>query len=281
MHASERPVVLGIADKQPTALRLAMQEARRRGATLRIVHSAGVPASAVASYVSANMFEAFRQSGQAVLDDARHFAEQQASAPDIEYVLTSEAPVNVLRAEALDAQLLVLGTDHIPWYDRMLGGAVAGHLANHAACPVVTVPENAYPAPSHGGVVVTLDGDTSASGPLQFGFEEAGAHDNELHVLHATPPGTIAADAEASRANISEVLAGWREQYPEVTVTTHFVVDEPDDACILATDHAELVVVGRPRHRGLAFALARPVATRVLRHTHCPVAVIPVNYPAA
>lgn len=278
MNVSNRPVILGIADKQPTALRLAMQAARRRGATLRIVHSVGVPAQAAELYANADAIDAFRRAGQAVLDDARHFVDQQPSTPVTQYVLTTRGPVNALEAEASKAQLLVVGTDDIPWYDRLLGGAVAGYLATHAACPVIAVPENAYPSTSRGGVVVTLDGDTSATGSLNFAFDEAGARGSRLQVLHAAPPGTVAADVDASRANISEVLAGWSAQHPNVRVTTHFVVDEPDEACIRATQRAELVVVGRPRHRGMVFALARPVATQVLRHTRCPVAVVPANY---
>jgi nucleotide-binding universal stress UspA family protein len=278
MNVSNRPVVLGIADKQPTALRLAMQAARRRGVTLRVVHSAGVPAQAAELYANSDAIDAFRTAGQTVLDDARHFIEQQPSTPVIEYVLTTRGPVSALEAEASEAQLLVVGTDDIPWYDRLLGGAVAGYLATHAACPVIAVPENTYPSTTSGGVVVTLDGDTSASGSLNFAFEEAEVRGSRLYVLHAAPPGTMAADVEASRANISEVLAGWSAQHPNVRITTHFAIDEPDDACIRATQRAELVVVGRPRHRGIAFALARPVATQVLRHTHCPVAVVPANY---
>src|SRR4029453_14967276 len=111
-----------------------------------------------------------------------------------------------------------------------------------------------------------------------FAFEEAEVRGSRLYVLHAAPPGTMAADVEARRANISEGLAGWSAKHPNVRITPHFAIDEPDDACIRATQRAELVVVGRPRHRGIAFALARPVATQVLRHTHCPVAGVPANY---
>jgi nucleotide-binding universal stress UspA family protein len=275
---SNKPVVLGIADKQPTALRFAMQEARRRGTTLRVIHSAGIPSQIADFYLGAEAFDAFGRAGQQVLDNARAFAEQQPAAPHIDYILATESPVNALEAEARGARLLVLGTDDVPWYDRLLGGAVASHLATHAVCPVIAVPENAYPTSSRSGVVVTLDGDTSASGPLRFAFEEAEARTNTLHVLHATPPGTLHADAELSRANIGEVLAGWSARYPYVRLTTHFLVNEPDEACIQATGYAELVVVGLPRHRAVTFALARPVAAKVLRHARCPVAVVPTNY---
>ena len=95
---------------------------------------------------------------------------------------------------------------------------------------------SSYPTPLGGGVVIALDGDTPATGPLRFAFEQADARGDELHVLHAIPPGTTKPDAEAIRANIGAVLAGWSDSYPEVRVLLSFPVDEADDACARATD---------------------------------------------
>ncbi|KRC65181.1 hypothetical protein ASE12_10635 [Aeromicrobium sp. Root236] len=281
MNSPRRPVVIGIADKQPTALRFALREALRSDVEMLVVHAAGVPLQGVNAYLSPADLDALHAAGQKVLDDARELLDQEVAVPSIAYELSTSTVVEALEAATVDAHLLVIGADDIPWYDRMLGGGVARHMARHAPCPVVVVPEIAYPAPPRGGVVVTLDGDTSATGPLTYAFEQALVRGHELHVLHATPPATLAADAEAIRANIAEVLAGWGEMYPDVRVIRAFIVDGAEQAIVAASAHAELVVVGRPHSRTLSFALTRPLAMQVLRRAGCPVAIVPSDYRGA
>ena len=278
MAINDSPVVVGIGDKQPTALRFAIREAHRKGTSLRVIHSAGVPAQAIAELAVEQSFEQVREAGLKVLHDARHFIEQEVTPVPVTYDLTSVAPIGALEAAAHAASIVVIGADNISWPDRLLGGAIASHIALHAACPVVVVPERSYPAPLSGGVVIALDGDTPARGPLQFAFEQADARGGLLHVLHAIPPGTAVPDSEAMRANIGEVLAGWSDRYPAVRVLLSFPIDEVEDACLRASERSQLVVVGRPRRRGLPFALARPLAADVVRHAHCPVAVVPAEY---
>jgi nucleotide-binding universal stress UspA family protein len=278
MGSNGTPVVAGIGDKQPTALRFAVREAHRKGSGLRVVHSAGLPVRAV--HGGAQLFDDLRDAGRQVLDDAQHFIDQEVTPVPVTYVLTADAPVAALESEASQASTLVIGADNISWPDRLLGGAIASHVALNAACPVVVVPERAYPTPA-GGVVIALDGDTAARGPLHFAFEQADARGDVLHVLHAVPPATTRPDVEAIRANIGEVLAGWADAFPDVRVLLSFPVDEADDVCTRATDRSELVVVGRPHRHALPFVLAQPLASEVLRHARGPVAVVPSDYRGA
>ncbi|MEV7398380.1 universal stress protein [Aeromicrobium sp. NPDC092404] len=278
MTSSSRTVVVGVIDKQPTALRFAMREATRLGARLEVVHSASLPAQGPELYLGVDVFADVRAAGHQVLDDAKSFIEQEVAAPVADYVLSTAPAVETLERVSAGAELMVVGADDLPWYDRMLGGGVVRHLVKHAACPVVVVPEIAYPRAPRGGVVVTLDGDTSAAGPLRYAFEQADAHGHELHVLHATPPATLPRDVDAIRANVSEVLAGWSEAFPHVRVLPAFVFDGAGDAIVAATTHAELVVIGRPRSRAVPFALARPLSVQVLKQAACPVAIVAASY---
>jgi nucleotide-binding universal stress UspA family protein len=264
MEPNRAPVVVGIRDMQPTALRFALREAHRRGTGLRVIHSSGL-----------------RDDGQELLDDARHVIEQEVTPVPVAYELTSVAPIEALEAEAHEAAIVVIGADGISWPDRLLGGAIASHVANHAACPVVMVPEPDHSTTPGEVVVIALDGDTPARGPLHFAFEQADARALALHVLHAVPPATAAPDAECLRADIGEALAGWADTFPEVRVLLSFPIDEADDACRRATERSELVVVGRPHRHSLPFALARPLAAGVVRHARCPVAVVPAEYRGA
>ncbi|RYY39485.1 MAG: universal stress protein, partial [Actinomycetales bacterium] len=59
----------------------------------------------------------------------------------VEYVLEPGEPLGVLEREALGASMVVVGSDHVPWFERLLRSRVAGTLALHSPCPVVVVPE--------------------------------------------------------------------------------------------------------------------------------------------
>ncbi len=276
MNTQIKPVVVGVDDKQPTALRFALGEASRKGTGLRVVHSAEV--SAESRGLGIEIVEKIREAGQNVLDDARDFINQEVASVGVEYVLVSSAPGVALEAEAHKACTVVVGTDDVSLHDRIFGGAVATRLAQHAVCPVVVVPEHLQPRPLTGGVVIALDGDSPAKGPLTFGFEQAQERGNVLHVLHAISAGTPKEDAEAIRELIGDTLGDWADFYPSVRVLLNFPADAADEACVRATDHSELVVLGRPCHHSLPFTLGRSVAAKVLRHAHCPVAVVPEGY---
>lgn len=279
MNTLNRPVVVGVVDKQPSALSFAIAQARATRSPLRVIHSAGFPSQMAEMYAGAALIEDLRADGQQVLDNARRFVEERAPELEAGFVLTSVPPLQALEDVAEDARVIVLGTDDIPWYERLLRTQVSGHLALHAPCPVVVVPELAYPGRFDGDIVLTLDGDTLADGPIRFAFEEASVHDRTLHVLHAAPPGTLSSDSEEIRANIAEVLAGWHERYPDVVVLPAFAAGDARAMIMRATERAGLVVVGRPHGHSMPFAVARPLAAQVLRGAHCPVAVVPASYP--
>lgn len=282
MRHNTKAIVVAIADKQPSALLFALNEARMRSAPLRVVHSAGVPAQAVEFYigVNASMLDTIKAAGEAVLADARSFVMAHAPSLDVEYVLTDAAPLDALRAEADGARMLVLGADDVPWYERLLRTRISGYLAKHSPCPVVVVPELEFPESPLGEVVVTVAGDMSPSGALRMGFEEADARDCLLRVLFAVPPGTTEADAAAARARFADTLTVWRRSYPDVAVLEAYPTDAGDSST-LGTIAADLVVVSRPRNHVAPLSLTRPVAMTVLRLAQCPVVVVPADYDGA
>ncbi len=277
-----RTVVVGIADKQPSVLAFAAREARFAQASLHVVHAAGHSTQDGDFLAGVAVTESMLKAGQVILDDAKKFLEEEIGVDQpVEIELSSADPVESLAGAASDAAMLVLGADDVPWYDRMLRTRISGHLALSAPCPVVIVPEVQYAPAVEGEVVVTLDGDTSAEGPLRFAFEQASARDSVLHVLHAVPPATMAGDVADLRANLAEVLADWRAQYPEVEVLEVVIVGDPKEVVVRATNAAELVVVGRPHGRSMPLALSRPLAWHVVSRGNCPVAVVPSSYRGA
>jgi len=76
---------------------------------------------------------------------------------------------------------------------------------------------------------------------------------------------------------LSEALAGWREQYPDVTVHPEVIRDHPVAGLVLASSAQYLLVVGTTGHNALPGALLGSVSQGVLHHATCPVAVVPTH----
>ncbi len=280
MITAPRPVVLAVSGKQPAAVQFAVEEAARCRTSLRVVHCYQLPAASAELYLDAGIVASFRDAGQAVLDETRVLIDE-IGGTRAEYVLTNNSPHVELDAESQHALSIVLGTDDVTWFDRLLGGAVAAHLVRIAACPVIVVPEQEFQTAPARGVVVTIDGDTSAAGPLRYGFEQADARSETLHVLHAAPGATTQEDIDIHGANLAEVVAGWQEQYPDVSVVLSSTSGDPVETCVDSTAGASLVVVGRPHGNSAPLAITRPLAVQVIRTARCPVAIVPSSHPQA
>ncbi len=277
MSNQSLPVVVGVVDDQPAVVRYAVAEAERLGRSLRVVHCWTVPSLGAEFVVASDTTTVLRTDAQRVLHLARAIVSETALEAHTEFVVEYGPPDTVLVEEGRSAAVLVIGSDDLPWFERFLVGELSSHLARAAACPVVVVPEEGSTGGGDGGVVVTIDGETSAAGPLRYGFEQADARQEPLHVLHAAPGGTLDLDLPRYRANLAEVVAGWQEQFPGVEVVRSTTAGRASEACIKVSTRASLVVMGR-HHGHSPFALVRPIARAVLREAQCPVAVVPLDY---
>lgn len=276
---TKKPIVLGIEGNQPTALQFAVDAAATRRTGIRVVHcvepliTGDLIAAPDGSWQAAD--SAWREAGQAVLDEAKTFLDSTDTTADTEFVLTFAAPSSTLQDEAESAEMVVVGSDAASWTDRFFGGHVTAHLAKHAPAPVAIVPERSWTTPLTGGVFIALDGRTLATGPLTFAFDEASRRGNDLHVIHAIPTATPADELTRAREDIAEVLAGWADKYPDVQVTRRIAFDEADEACLRASEEAELLVLGRAPKPVFELPWGHPVLTAVARRAHCPCVVVP------
>ncbi|MRJ77897.1 hypothetical protein GEV29_15245 [Aeromicrobium sp. SMF47] len=263
-------VVVGVKRHQPYALTFAIAEANRRHEAMRVVHAIWMPSERRTDEKG----ERLRANGKAVLETGRRFIEQAPAAPSVEYALRTESPVSALMDESRSASCLVVGTDDVPWFERLIGGEVARWLVRHAGCPVFVVPENVVaPSPSWSDVVVAVDLDTVSAGLLRAAFEEAELRHARVRVLHAVAPRLAKTQADHAHAVVDGLVARAMLEHPAVRVVTNVVTDEADDACLRASEHAGLLVLGRPRPVEQGSLIARPVAGRVLRAARCPVLV--------
>ncbi len=274
--SQKKPVVVAVKGEQPTLVRYAADEARRRRTELVVVHVYGVILAEVGAVVSTTSSPHDDAEAQAVLDAAKKVIDSQPDAPPARFIRELGSALEVIEQHAAHAQVLVIGADEISWFERMLGGAIARHLAGHAPCPVIVVPPIHDLSTLYGGVCVAIDDDARAAAPLRFAFEQASARDSRLIVLHVVPEGLKKPEVEAERVSVAEVLAGWSEQFPDVVVTTRVVSDdEVVSAAARASEESELLVVGRPRRDLTAIRAATP---RLTRATHCPLAVVGEGY---
>ena len=186
------------------------------------------------------------------------------------------------------ADLLVVGAEgQTPRAPGVLG-RVADALTSHAACPVVVVRDHPGPAreATPEAVVVGVDGSRSGELAVRLAYEEAALRNTRLVAVHAwnvtklhplfkgEHSGLSWDDAKtAEEAVLSEALAGYREKYPDVEVTTQVPASDPVGALRDASADAALLVVGS---RGRSNFIARVLGStsRALLNTaSCPVLI--------
>lgn len=276
---NEKSVVVGIKEKQPTALQFAAKAAVERHTSLRIVHCLDIRTAADFVSLPYTTFppEAWRTAGEAVVEEAQALVSDMEPSLERELVIADGSPYTTLRDEAAHAAMLVVGVDAADWFAPLFGGSIAERLINHAAVPVAVVPERAWPQEISGPIFVAIDARTPAAGPLRFAFEHADRTTHELHVAHVIPEKDMFFRSRSHKIDVSEVLAGWSEEFPDVDVVHRFFFDEAGEGCVRVSEEASLLVLGRRKHA----IFGHPVLSEIAKRVHCPCVVVPDEWKAA
>jgi nucleotide-binding universal stress UspA family protein len=145
-------IVVGVdsSDGAKAALRFAIEEAKLRQATLRIVHTwqfgyIGVSGIEGFSPVGADLGD-LRRTAEVALDAVIHEVAPTANGVVGERLVVEGAPATVLVDESRQADLLVVGSRGHGGFAGLLLGSVSQQCAHHAACPVVIVHASAKAA---------------------------------------------------------------------------------------------------------------------------------------
>jgi nucleotide-binding universal stress UspA family protein len=276
---SRRPLVVAGIDGSAESLaaaRYAEAVAEMRGCDLLLVHAFPLPPPLTARETVAVM-SASRVAAEKLMATA---AAQLAISRRV-HVHTLAEPgdaTTVLNVAAGQGEMLVLGRDDVSWGERVLRGAITAQVAPRVDCPLVVVPRGWHAG--HAGkpqpVVVALDAETSAESALDVAFKEAQLRQTRLVVLHAEPMGTSARDVEAAGFDLAIQLSKWKQDHPDVTVSTTLVSGDPDAELVRWSRSAAVLVVGRPHQSGWG-SWIRSVAHNVMRQTHCPLIIAPPN----
>jgi nucleotide-binding universal stress UspA family protein len=228
--------------------------------------------------------EELLESAQAVADQAASLAvaHRPGIAPQTA-IATVDSRIALTDLSA-DAHLLVLGSRGRGRVSSALLGSVSASVTKHAECPVVVCRPGTHLRVKK-GVLVGADGTAESLRVIEFAFRQASLRSQPLTVVHsffdvvATVESPHLADddpdLDSRRLLVAESVAGFRERYPEVHVSTHVARGFADDTLAVLADAYDLVVVGRHPVNSLTRRLSGAVATAVLERSHTNVAVVP------
>jgi nucleotide-binding universal stress UspA family protein len=122
------------------ALKYAVDEAKRRGAHLRIVSAWSLPPMTYAGGLAAGVDSTvFREAAEAASADAVTQARQTDAGLVIDAVVPEQSPTAALLEAAEGADLLVVGSRGHGGFASLLLGSVSTQLAQHAPCPITII----------------------------------------------------------------------------------------------------------------------------------------------
>lgn len=272
--------MVGLDWSQPSrlAVEVAVEEARQRGAALRIVHAFSWlwmwPSLAQES-------EPARPSRRAARRLLQRAVEQLRTAdPDlpVSTALVDGHAAATLVDRSRDASLLVVGHRGSGGFAELQAGSVAVHTAAHALCPVLVV--RGAPTKPDAPVVVGVDG--SPGGQLAVGFAVEAAARRGVPVVavlvrpaHRTRHHPAGEDRWPDGGRLDEVLGAGPLRYPQVPVQATLArAGSPAAALVTASADAGLVVVGSHGRGGMTGLLLGSVGRALIEHAHCPVAIV-------
>ena len=124
------------------ALRFGIEEAKLRGAELKVVSAWHIPVGAYESgWVPIPVDSTdYAELAKAALEKTIESAGADAAGVEITRVVREGQAADVLVAEAAGAGLLVVGTRGLGGFRELLLGSTSQQCAHHAPCPVTIVP---------------------------------------------------------------------------------------------------------------------------------------------
>jgi nucleotide-binding universal stress UspA family protein len=167
-----------------------------------------------------------------------------------------------------EAAVVVVGRPDSPELHDLVAASVAHQVATYAACPVLVVPGPVEPVEARRpgqvltsglGVVLGVDAGQRAEAAVGYAFDEAARRKLPLTAVRAR---TLIDDDPAARTItpdqfpaaedrfLNEALAGWCEQYPDVTVSRQNHGWHAAGILVEASRIADLVVVGARKING-------------------------------
>jgi nucleotide-binding universal stress UspA family protein len=274
-------VVVGVDDGTgcARALEAGVDEARRLGRPLHLVHATGVGVARwtqdrlrAQQEVTERWHErALELGGDLAVTHATHVEDAAAA------LVTASGTASVVVVDAGSSRRLA----------SVLLGATVQKVAAYARCPVLVTPHEGEWSRT-GPVVVGVDAAPHSVPAVAWAFSEAAARGAPVDAVHTwwwEEPDPFLTGGEwesdwrdlavTQEAAVSEMLAGWTERYPEVPVTTRVVRGQAATMLREYAADAQLLVVGTRGRGGFAGLLLGSVSSSLVHSAPCPVVVVP------
>jgi nucleotide-binding universal stress UspA family protein len=263
-------------------------EAMIRGASVQLV-AAVPPATATAFGLALPLITpstAAAAAECAVAAAARRALASGLSSDRLTTAVVLGRPGDVLAEMSEGAAAVVLGRRGISGLERVFAGSTSVTVGAKAHCPVIVVPHGWRP-PVAGGrsIGVGIDGSAQSVPALAAAYAEAATRHADLRVIfayRAQPDPADPADYEATLADwlvqaelrVAETIAGWRSEYPDVTVQRHFARAHPVRVLLEESHDLDLLYVGTNGSSAMSGLVLGTVARAVVAGALCPVALV-------
>lgn len=230
---------------------------------------------------------AIRKSAERLVEDTGEVLRLVYPTLDITVATPVGSATETLLEESQHAHTVVVGTRGSGGFTDLMMGSTAMHVAAHAACPVVAVPDPPDVEERRRGIVVGIDGSATSESAIAYALEMALEANEPLLALHSwydparsgtgrmLPLGYDPADmVQEERLALAESMAGWQEKFPDVAVDQKVVYGHPVPALVAAATAASLLVVGCRGRGALRSLVIGSVSHGVLHRAKGPVAVV-------
>lgn len=274
------------------AVRWAAREASSRGAPLLLVHVLARPFQhSIPMRIpdEENVMEKLRNAVLRELDSLEDVCREIDPNLDVRKSMPIGDAAETLVEMAGDAELVVLGGPLVGSQTDRLGVTAAEVIARRAAAPIVVVRGEINTA-ADAPVVVGVDGSAVSNRAIGFAFESASRLGRPLVGVHswgesAFNPFDVVDEWDTNRSEfrdrasevLSEAMAGWAQQDPDVQVRHVVGADTPAHLLLGEAKGAGLLVVGSHGRGAVRRAFLGSVSHAVLNQASCPVAVLPAD----
>jgi nucleotide-binding universal stress UspA family protein len=282
-------IVVGIDDSPAArvAVQWAARDAEMRHIPLTLVHAVSPEVSSwLKTPAPVGVMRWQQDHGRRLVDAALGLVEEgaQHGGPAAVHSEIRTAPaVPTLIDLSKDAEMVVTGAQGSGRWPGRLIGSVSSGLLRHAHCPVAVIhDEDITTQPGQAPVLVGIDGSPASEAATAIAFDEASRRQVGLVALHSwsdlEESGWSETDWPTTQSMAEEVLAerlaGWQENYPDVTVTRTVVQAQPARQLVQQSGRSQLVVVGSRGRGGFAGMLVGSVGETVAQMARVPVIVV-------
>ncbi|QMV84118.1 universal stress protein [Corynebacterium hindlerae] len=290
----ENIVVVAVdgSDASKVAVRWAANTAMKRDIPLQLASSYAMPQFLYAEGMvpPQEIYDDLQAETMVKIDEARAIASEVAPDIKIGHTVAEGSPIDMLLEMSKNCTMIVMGSRGLGGLSGMVMGSVSAAVVSHAECPVVVVREDnpVDDTTKYGPIVVGIDGSAVSEKATEYAFAEAAARGAELHAVHtwmdmqvqASLAGLAAAQQqwqvveEEQHALLSERLAGFQSEYPNVVVKKIVTRDRPVRALCDAAEGAQLLVVGSHGRGGFKGMLLGSTSRALLQSAPCPMMVV-------